>query len=415
MQHPDEGTIHAWLDGALGAEERARLEAHVASCPQCADAVAEARGLIAGASRILDALDGVPAGVIPAERGVVPIRQPRGGERRGWFRLTPARMAAAAVLVAAVGTVYTVTQVAPRTEMSVSVERATASMDTMGPAGGAGPSAPQATPSPMAAQSTAQSMATTPAAAAPAAPPTAPLAAPLARRQAPTASKSVATANEPPAVRDADIAVRSRESFAAPAVSAAPVVGRGSGVAGGIAKGVVGGQAADASSGAGADSMSRVRAETALLAGCYAMVPDDETLRLESVVVTGAEPERRRAAEPARPPAAMPVRPPSAAAAPAATDAAKRAAPSRVMTMVPSRIILDTAPSELSEGARVVTGTASDGSTVRGFWRLTGSGTARVTWLTRERPTLDLTLRADTVRAIVAGDSSLTVRLRRCP
>jgi anti-sigma factor RsiW len=28
MQHPDEGTIHAWLDGALSPEEAARVEAH---------------------------------------------------------------------------------------------------------------------------------------------------------------------------------------------------------------------------------------------------------------------------------------------------------------------------------------------------------------------------------------------------
>jgi anti-sigma factor RsiW len=36
MPHLDEGTIHAWLDGALGADEAAALEAHVASCDACA-------------------------------------------------------------------------------------------------------------------------------------------------------------------------------------------------------------------------------------------------------------------------------------------------------------------------------------------------------------------------------------------
>ena len=60
MPHLDEGTIHAWLDGALSAEEAARTEAHVASCCACADAVAEARGLIAASSRVLTALDNVP-------------------------------------------------------------------------------------------------------------------------------------------------------------------------------------------------------------------------------------------------------------------------------------------------------------------------------------------------------------------
>ena len=60
MRHLDEGTIHAWLDGALEAEEAARAEAHVESCSVCAEAVAEARGLIAASSRILLALDNVP-------------------------------------------------------------------------------------------------------------------------------------------------------------------------------------------------------------------------------------------------------------------------------------------------------------------------------------------------------------------
>lgn len=65
MEHIDEGTIHAWLDGVLSADEGARLEGHVASCAACAAAVAEARGLIAASSRILSALDDVPGGVIP--------------------------------------------------------------------------------------------------------------------------------------------------------------------------------------------------------------------------------------------------------------------------------------------------------------------------------------------------------------
>ena len=61
MQHLDEGTMHGWLDGALSPDEAARVEAHVGSCTACADAVAEARGLIAASSRILTALDDVPS------------------------------------------------------------------------------------------------------------------------------------------------------------------------------------------------------------------------------------------------------------------------------------------------------------------------------------------------------------------
>jgi anti-sigma factor RsiW len=68
MQHLDEGTIHAWLDGALSPEEAARANAHVEGCPQCQTAVAEARGFIAASSRILTALDDAPRGVIPIAR-----------------------------------------------------------------------------------------------------------------------------------------------------------------------------------------------------------------------------------------------------------------------------------------------------------------------------------------------------------
>ena len=64
--HIDEGTIHAWLDDALSAEDSAVVQSHVAHCSTCAAAVAEARGLIAASTRILSALDDVPAGVIPA-------------------------------------------------------------------------------------------------------------------------------------------------------------------------------------------------------------------------------------------------------------------------------------------------------------------------------------------------------------
>ncbi len=65
MSHPDEGLIHAWLDGELDAAESARVEALAVSDPAWAAAVAEARGLIAATSRIVGALDRVPANVVP--------------------------------------------------------------------------------------------------------------------------------------------------------------------------------------------------------------------------------------------------------------------------------------------------------------------------------------------------------------
>jgi hypothetical protein len=109
MQHLEEGTIHAWLDDALDAAESARVERHVAECKTCSEAVAEARGMIAGASRIVSSLDGVPGNVIPRSSGKAPAR--------GWLwrslRMTPGRAAIAATLLLAVGTMLTV-QHAPR-------------------------------------------------------------------------------------------------------------------------------------------------------------------------------------------------------------------------------------------------------------------------------------------------------------
>ena len=101
MNHLDEGTIHAWLDGALDAEQSRDIEAHVAGCPSCSSAVAEARGLIAGASRILGALDDVPAGVIPRGASAPPRTAARLKARAQWH---PARWLTgiAAVLVGAV-------------------------------------------------------------------------------------------------------------------------------------------------------------------------------------------------------------------------------------------------------------------------------------------------------------------------
>jgi len=65
MPHPDEGLIHAWLDGELDAGEAARVEALVASDPEWAATAAEARGLLAASTRIVGSLDRVPANVIP--------------------------------------------------------------------------------------------------------------------------------------------------------------------------------------------------------------------------------------------------------------------------------------------------------------------------------------------------------------
>ena len=121
-EHPDEGTIHAWLDGALDDASAERVAAHVRGCTACSALAAEARGLIAGASRIVSALDDVPAGTRPvwahSEISDGAVRGPEGGvvgeDRSLWRRLrvTPARAAIAATILVALGVTLTHKRVA---------------------------------------------------------------------------------------------------------------------------------------------------------------------------------------------------------------------------------------------------------------------------------------------------------------
>ena len=104
-EHLDEGTIHAWLDGALSPDESARVETQAGACAECAALVAEARGLVAASSRILSSLDTVPGGVIPgADVGVdqlAALRARRGATTRRWW--SDRRIVAAASLVFVAG------------------------------------------------------------------------------------------------------------------------------------------------------------------------------------------------------------------------------------------------------------------------------------------------------------------------
>jgi anti-sigma factor RsiW len=103
-QHPEEGIIHAWLDGALSPAESREIEEHVASCAECEARVAEARGMIAGASRIVSHLDVVPGKVIPAAAPKV--------KSKSWLR-SPWPMAIAATLVIGIGFVASRDHVVP--------------------------------------------------------------------------------------------------------------------------------------------------------------------------------------------------------------------------------------------------------------------------------------------------------------
>src|SRR5215510_3650830 len=103
MQHLEEGTIHAWLDGALSSDDAAHVEAHVEHCAECAAMVADARGLIAGASRIVSALDIVPGGVLP--KSTTAVAAPPKSLWRS-LHLTPFRAGLAASLMVAVGSLF---------------------------------------------------------------------------------------------------------------------------------------------------------------------------------------------------------------------------------------------------------------------------------------------------------------------
>jgi hypothetical protein len=120
MSHVDEGLIHAWLDGELTGEEAARVERLIATDPMWAAVAAEARGLLAGASRILGALDDARAASsdsgmdyngpgnagnrreLPADHSgeVVPIHLTP--KQRAWWQRPGVRAAAGLVLMVGV-------------------------------------------------------------------------------------------------------------------------------------------------------------------------------------------------------------------------------------------------------------------------------------------------------------------------
>ena len=115
MSRPDEGMIHAWLDGELDAAEAARIEALVRDDAEWAAAAAEARGFIAASARIVGALDHVPANVIPnandARGASQPVFHPateravsRAGESARARRAPWWVMRVAALIVVATGT-----------------------------------------------------------------------------------------------------------------------------------------------------------------------------------------------------------------------------------------------------------------------------------------------------------------------
>ena len=85
MQHLDDGTIHALLDGELTAEEAEALSEHVRYCAACADRLAEERLIQSEAERMIAELDGpAPAPAIadaPMDPGNEPLEPPLAPEQ----------------------------------------------------------------------------------------------------------------------------------------------------------------------------------------------------------------------------------------------------------------------------------------------------------------------------------------------
>ena len=61
MSHVDEGTLHALVDDALPPDERDAVQAHLASCGECARRFAEATAMARQVMTLLGALDEAPA------------------------------------------------------------------------------------------------------------------------------------------------------------------------------------------------------------------------------------------------------------------------------------------------------------------------------------------------------------------
>lgn len=85
MQHLDDGTIHALLDGELTAEEAEALSEHVRYCAACADRLAEERLIQSEAERMIAELDGpapAPAAAdAPMDPGNAPLEPPLAPEQ----------------------------------------------------------------------------------------------------------------------------------------------------------------------------------------------------------------------------------------------------------------------------------------------------------------------------------------------
>lgn len=152
-QHPDEGTLHAYIDGELPGAEAKALEAHVAGCASCSAALAEARGLVAATSQVISALDAAPAAARSpaAVAGRASTARAARVSRPPIFRMPYARAAALLLLVG--GSAFVVDRSgmfdgsARSRAVSMEADAVQSSAPAIEPAAGAAASAPAASAS----------------------------------------------------------------------------------------------------------------------------------------------------------------------------------------------------------------------------------------------------------------------------
>jgi anti-sigma factor RsiW len=94
MWHPDDGDLHALLDGELSGEARSRVETHLRGCSECEARYREAKTFAVEADSLVNAIDVPPAQTSPSVG------------RPGRRRFPQTALAWAATLVLAVGLGY---------------------------------------------------------------------------------------------------------------------------------------------------------------------------------------------------------------------------------------------------------------------------------------------------------------------
>ncbi|HEV8125274.1 MAG TPA: zf-HC2 domain-containing protein [Gemmatimonadales bacterium] len=67
MPHLDEGILSALLDGELSGAEQQEIDAHLRTCAECRDRLAELKGFMQVADQLVTALDEVPAQSTPSQ------------------------------------------------------------------------------------------------------------------------------------------------------------------------------------------------------------------------------------------------------------------------------------------------------------------------------------------------------------